>query len=78
VTLRTSAAPSGPVVTSTEVTFRFPDPEARLSGVRLAQQVRIPGNRLGFTRRGGITDWGRVFQLEVDADLYKKARSAKP
>jgi len=54
VTLRTSAAPSGPVVTSTEVTFRFPDPEARLSGVRLAQQVRIPGNRLGFTRRGGI------------------------
>jgi hypothetical protein len=31
-----------------------------------------------FTRRGGITDWGRVFQLEVDADLYKKARSAKP
>ena len=54
MTLRTSAAPSGPVVTSTEVTFRFPDPEARLSGVRLAQQVRIPGDRLGFTRRGGI------------------------
>jgi enterochelin esterase family protein len=53
VTLRTSAAPSGPVVTSTEVTFRLPDPEARLSGVRLAQQVRIPGDRLEFTRRGG-------------------------
>jgi enterochelin esterase family protein len=54
VTFRTSAAPSGPVVTSTEVTFRFSDPDARLSGVRLAQQVRIPGDRLEFTRRGGI------------------------
>lgn len=29
-----------------------------------------------FARRGGITDWGRVFQLEVDEDLYKKAKSA--
>ena len=24
-----------------------------------------------FARRGGITDWGRVFQIEVDEDLYK-------
>ena len=31
-----------------------------------------------FARRGAITDWGRVFQLEVDEDLYKKARSAGP
>jgi hypothetical protein len=31
-----------------------------------------------FARRGGITDWGRVFQIEVDEDLYKQARSAGP
>jgi enterochelin esterase-like enzyme len=48
----TSAAPGGPVVTSAAVTFRFRDPGARLSGVRLAQQVRVPGDRLEFTRRG--------------------------
>jgi len=53
VTFRTSTAPSGPMVTPTEVTFRFPDPDARLSAVRLAQQVRVPGDRLDFSRRGG-------------------------
>ena len=53
MTFRTSTAPSGPMVTPTEVTFRFPDPDARLSGVRLAQQVRVPGDRLDFCRRGG-------------------------
>jgi enterochelin esterase-like enzyme len=50
VTSRTSAAPSGPAVTPSEVTFRFPDPDRRLAGVRLAQQVRIPGDRLDFAR----------------------------
>ena len=54
MTFRTSAAPSGPRVTPTRVTFHFADPDARLSGVRLAQQVRIPGDRLNFTRRRGI------------------------
>ncbi|HVD29336.1 MAG TPA: alpha/beta hydrolase-fold protein, partial [Mycobacteriales bacterium] len=54
MTFRTSTAPSGPMVTPSEVTFRFPDPDARLSGVRLAQQVRVPGDRLEFARRGGI------------------------
>jgi enterochelin esterase-like enzyme len=34
------------------VTFRMADPERRLAGVRLVQDVRIPGDRLGF-RRGG-------------------------
>ncbi|HVC72854.1 MAG TPA: alpha/beta hydrolase-fold protein [Mycobacteriales bacterium] len=53
MTFRTSTAPSGPMVTPSEVTFRFPDPDARLSGVRLAQQVRVPGDRLDFSRRGG-------------------------
>ena len=53
MTFRTSTAPSGPVVTPTGVTFRFPDPDTRLAGVRLAQQVRVPGDRLDFTRHGG-------------------------
>jgi enterochelin esterase-like enzyme len=30
------------------VTFRLADPEHRLAGVRLWQEVRIPGDRLGF------------------------------
>jgi len=34
------------------VTFRLADPEHRLAGVRLVQDVRIPGDRLGFLRNG--------------------------
>ena len=34
------------------VTFRLADPEGRLAGVRLEQEVRIPGDRLGFHRDG--------------------------
>jgi enterochelin esterase family protein len=34
------------------VTFRLADPERRLTGVRLVQDVRIPGDRLGFFRSG--------------------------
>jgi enterochelin esterase family protein len=34
------------------VTFRLADPERRLAGVRLVQDVRIPGDRLGFQRGG--------------------------
>jgi enterochelin esterase family protein len=40
-------------VTPDEVTFRYPDPDALLSGVRLAQQVRIPGDLLDFVRTQG-------------------------
>ena len=32
----------------TSVTFRVPDPGYRLAGVRLSQDVRIPGDRLNF------------------------------
>jgi enterochelin esterase-like enzyme len=53
VTIRTGTAPTGPVATADEVTFRYPDPDGRLSGVRLAQQVRIPGDQLDFTRTDG-------------------------
>ena len=34
------------------VTFRVADPGHRLAGVRLSQQVRIPGDRLDFRRTG--------------------------
>jgi enterochelin esterase family protein len=34
------------------VTFRVPDPAHRLAGVRLRQDVRIPGDRLDFHRTG--------------------------
>jgi enterochelin esterase-like enzyme len=40
------------------VTFRVPDPGHRLAGVRLSQEVRIPGDRLDFHRTG--PDWELV------------------
>jgi enterochelin esterase-like enzyme len=40
------------------VTFRLADPERRLAGVRLVQDVRIPGDRLGFQR--GEDQWELV------------------
>ena len=42
------------------VTFRFPDPGRRLAGVRLRQDVRIPGDLLDF--HGADDDW----ELTVD------------
>ncbi|HEX9042429.1 MAG TPA: alpha/beta hydrolase-fold protein [Trebonia sp.] len=39
-------------MTERTVTFRLADPEHRLAGVRLVQDVRIPGDRLGFHRGG--------------------------
>jgi len=46
-------APSGPVVGPDSVTFRLPDPDHTLAGVRLAQEVGIPSDLLGFGRTGG-------------------------
>jgi enterochelin esterase family protein len=37
------------------VAFRYPDPERRLRGVRLQQDVRLPGDRLDFVR--SQEDW---------------------
>ncbi|MCU1588829.1 MAG: hypothetical protein JWP11_85 [Frankiales bacterium] len=34
------------------LTFRMPDPDHRLRGVRLQQDVRLPGELLGFARAG--------------------------
>jgi enterochelin esterase-like enzyme len=75
VTFRTDTAPSGPVVARNEVTFRYPDPEHRLLGVRLAQQVRIPGDLLDFARdRAGWTltlPRPRVWRMEYRLELTR-------
>src|SRR5215831_3964678 len=43
------------------VTFRLADPEHQLAGVRLVQDVRIPGDQLGFHRSGDR--WELVIDL---------------
>ena len=49
--------------------FRYPDPDARLRGVRLQQDVRLPGELLGFARDGD--DWVlRVPRPDVDRMEY--------
>ena len=52
----TAEVTTGPEVTDSTVTFRFADPDRALSGVRLSQDVRIPGDRLDFSRGDG-GDW---------------------
>jgi len=53
------------------VTFRFPDPGYRLAGVRLSQDVRIPGDLLDFHRAaadagdGAAADAGDGWELTV-------------
>ena len=39
-------------MTAEMLTFRMPDPEHQLRGVRLQQDVRLPGELLGFERAG--------------------------
>ncbi len=50
-----AAVAAGPQVTAATVTFRFADPDHTLRGVRLSQDVRVPGTRLEFTHDG--TAW---------------------
>ena len=45
-------ATHGPATDAPAVIFRVSDPEHTLTGVRLSQDVRIPGDRLGFHRAG--------------------------
>jgi enterochelin esterase family protein len=49
---RTDETGSTPAET---LTFRMPDPDRRLRGVRLQQDARLPGELLGFERSGD--DW---------------------
>jgi enterochelin esterase-like enzyme len=55
--MTTTATSAGPVVDATGVTLRLPDAHARLRGVRLFQEIRIPGDRLDFSYRRG---WWRL------------------
>lgn len=60
---------SGPSVGERTVTFRLDDPDHELSGVRLYQEVRIPGGLLDFVHQGS----GWVLELdrpEVDRMEY--------
>lgn len=45
---------SAPVIGRGSVTFQLPDPHARLRGVRLQQEVRVPGDQLNFRYRQGV------------------------
>jgi enterochelin esterase-like enzyme len=61
--------PVGPVVDKDGVTFRVPDPDRRLSGVRLWQEVRVPGDQLDFSyAEGGWTL--RLDRPDVDRMEY--------
>ena len=55
------------------VTFRLGDPERRLAGARLVQDVRIPGDQLGFQRRGDqwelVIDQPPVHRMEYLLEL---------
>jgi enterochelin esterase family protein len=51
---------SGPVVGERTITFRLDDPDHTLRGVRLYQEVRIPGGLLDFVRQGD----GWVLELD--------------
>jgi enterochelin esterase-like enzyme len=61
---------SGPIVEGRQICFSLPDPDRRLTGVRLAQDVRIPGDLLDFTWTDGT--WIlRVERPPVDRIEYK-------
>ena len=56
-------------VDGVELVFRHPDPTGGLAGVRLQQDVRLPGEALGFEREG--QEWVlRVPRPEVDRMEY--------
>ncbi len=48
-----TARQAGPVVDAAGVTFRLPDPHARLRAVRLAQEIGVPEHQLCFRLRRG-------------------------
>ena len=50
--VRVSTADAGAYVTGDAITFTVPDPDGNLAGVRLVQDVRIPGDQLNFRRSG--------------------------
>lgn len=73
MTIPTRTAPGGPAVTADQVTFRYADPDHVLAGVRLSQEVRIPGDELDLTWSAG--SWAltlrrpRVWRMEYRLEL---------
>jgi enterochelin esterase family protein len=59
----------GPETGATHVTFRFPDADRDLRGVRLYQEVRIPGELLDFAWRDGVWELS-VPRPDVDRIEY--------
>jgi enterochelin esterase family protein len=67
--MTTTATLTGPAVDAVGVTLRLHDPYARLRGVRLSQNIRIPGDQLDFGYRRGW--WAlRVQRPAVDRMEY--------
>ncbi|HEV2886700.1 MAG TPA: alpha/beta hydrolase-fold protein [Jatrophihabitans sp.] len=65
----TTASSAGPVVDASGVTLRLRDQHGRLRGVRLSQDIRIPGDQLDFGYRRGW--WSlRVARPAVDRMEY--------
>jgi enterochelin esterase-like enzyme len=52
VTSEAETAIAGPDATADRVIFHLSDPDHGLAGVRLIQEVRVPGNQLEFSRTG--------------------------
>jgi hypothetical protein len=55
------------------LTFLVPDPGHRLAGVRLAQEVDIPGDQLGFRRCGDELVTDRANPLRVQGAFGEKS-----
>jgi enterochelin esterase-like enzyme len=55
--VRVGQADASTYVTDDAVTFIVPDPDRDLAGVRLMQDVRIPGDQLAFRHCAGSANW---------------------
>ena len=83
MTIRTRALAGGPAVTAGDVVFRFPDPAHRLAGVRLSQDVRIPGDQLDFAPADGgwsltlprPSTWRMEYRIELRHDTGDGVRT---
>jgi enterochelin esterase-like enzyme len=73
MSIEATTALTGPTAGVAAVTFRFPDPDHRLAGVRLLQDVRVPGDRLHFVRTPAgwelMLPRPRVWRMEYRLEL---------
>lgn len=72
---------AAPVVDRGTVTFRYADPDRALQAVRLYQEVRIPGDRLGMTWADGTwsltLDLPPVRRMEYLFELFRPDGSSE-